>query len=383
MKQPNKGWERVKTFFSVHETSLLLSLSGLVIVSVALGGFLYATAHSLPASQEAEPTTTPLFNFLGGNTKEDSTEALPAVLPRRIDGIVVAREDANTVPVCVMIENAAFDGVRPQSGLSRASLVYEVIVEGGITRLMALFAGEKSDVVGPVRSARDTYLEFASEYNCAYIHAGGSFTALQALPRFGMRFIDALREPGYFWRDSSKYSPHNLFTSTDNLYAAVDDHSWNKEDSPSYTEWNFVDTADVEQPASEGSMRNIVRVLFGGSYNVEFRYSADHSFYERWNGGVLQHDAVNGEVITARNVVIQHVGAGIYIEGKGRVNWPVAGEGTVEIYHSGQKFTGTWRKESRTGRTEFLDVQGNLIPMARGNTWVEVVPAHISVEDES
>ncbi|MBI4407086.1 MAG: DUF3048 domain-containing protein, partial [Candidatus Kerfeldbacteria bacterium] len=287
-----------------------------------------------------------------------------------LDGLLVAAADANNVPVCVMIENAAFDGVRPQSGLSAASVVYEVVVEGGITRLMAVFGGEAADEVGPVRSARDTYLEFVSEYNCGYVHAGGSYTAMQAIPRFELRDIDALYEGTWFWRDSSKYSPHNLFTNTENLYKAMSEgHSWTA--APVYATWNFVDDADLPT----GDAATEVNIEFGGSYNVTYTYNSAAKYYERINGGTTQVDANNDRTLSVRNIILQHVPEGDYIEGKGRVNFSVTGEGTVEVIRNGVVTQGTWKKADRLDRTRFYDEAGVEIPLARGNTWVEIVPA--------
>ncbi|EKD76318.1 MAG: hypothetical protein ACD_43C00153G0001 [uncultured bacterium] len=274
-----------------------------------------------------------------------------------------------------MIENAAFDGVRPQAGLSAAQVVYEVIVEGGITRLMAVFAGEKADTIGPVRSARDTYLEFASELNCAYAHAGGSYTAMEAIPNFKLRDLDGLREPKWFWRDSSKYSPHNLFTKTDNLYNAIKDgHSWT--DAPTYSVWNFVDDDKI----MTGEAANEVNILFGGSYDVNYTYSEEFKAYERKNGSVNHTDANTGKTLTARNIIIQKVPAGNFIEGKGRVNFSVTGEGEVNIFRLGKMEKGTWKKADRLARTQFFTTDGKEIPLARGNSWVEIVPEGYSFD---
>lgn len=307
--------------------------------------------------------------------EEDETMTEETTAQRRLDGIIVAKEDANDVPVCVMIENAAFGGVRPQSGLSQALVVYEVIVEGGITRFMAVFGGEPADRVGPIRSARDTYLEFVSEYDCAYVHAGGSYTAMIAIPRFELRDIDALREGSYFYRDSSKFAPHNLFSSTEDLQQAVVDHSW-AEETPTFNSWEFIDDQDTP-----GDVRTFT-IAYGGAYDATYRYNEELNAYERSNGETPHTDANTGNVLTARNVVIQHVGEGEVLPEKGRINWPVTGEGAVEIYHDGEKFEGTWKKNLRTERTEFFDAEGNMIPLLRGNTWVQIVPPHIEVRND-
>lgn len=304
-------------------------------------------------------------------TEEPIVEENPLVIPRQSDGLIVARDDANKVPACIMIENAAFDGVRPQSGLSAASVVYEIIVEGGITRWMAVFTGEHANIVGPVRSARDTYLEFASEYNCAYLHAGGSYTALQALQNFGLRDIDGLREGQWFWRDPNKYAPHNFFTNTDKAYEAISTgHSWTE--TPTYDSWKFVDDSELEK--LDETTASEINIHFGGAYEVGYIYNTEGKYYERWNGGVLSVDANTGDSIKTRNIVIEKVPPGVEIEGKSRINFSVTGEGEVTIFRDGHFIQGTWKKPDRLSRTKFYDADGNEIPLARGTTWVEIVP---------
>ena len=396
-EQPKKEKEveSKESFFRTHKKKILvISIVSFLILIIAGVNIVLAVAgvKSFVASTFFDtPVISELF-------EDDEDEELSATIPRKLDGIIVDREEANNVPACVMIENAAFGGVRPQSGLSKALVMYEVIVEGGITRFMAVFAGEQSDTVGPVRSARDTYLEFASEMDCAYYHAGGSFTAMQALQRFSMRDVDGLREPSFFWRQSGKAAPHNFFTSTSKLEDAIRAHGWDQEEPPDFESWLFVDEieqpeqAEVSNEESEGELTEEavdqeqdvvstrVYIGFGGSYDVEFNYDVDELYYTRKNGGIDHIDAVTGKVLTTRNIIVQHVGAGIPIEGKGRINWPVTGEGTVDVIREGVRTTGTWEKKDRESRTVFLDEDGDEIPLVRGNTWVEIVPEHITVE---
>lgn len=351
-----------------HDQKLLMMAA--IVVALALIAVVTAVAWQKSQAGSGDKVVTET------RKKNKTTEPVeaPTVLPRHLDGILVAVADANNVPVCVMIENAAFDGVRPQSGLSAASVVYEVVVEGGITRLMAVFGGETAAEVGPVRSARDTYLEFVSEYNCGYVHAGGSYTAMLAIQNFELRDIDALYEGKWFWRDSSKYSPHNLFTDTENLYqAASEGHSWTA--APVYTTWSFVDDADLPDGITSGGPATEVNIEFGGSYDVTYTYNATAKYYERANAGVTQIDANNDRTLSVRNIILQHVPEGDYIEGKGRVNFSVTGEGTVEVMRNGVVTTGTWKKANRLDRTRFYDAAGVEIPLARGNTWIEIVPA--------
>lgn len=319
----------------------------------------------------------------------ESTESTPHVvsqLPRLLDGVIVDRKSANTLPLCVMIENAAFDGVRPQTGLSRASVVYEVIVEGGITRFMAVFASGdgESFTIGPVRSSRDTYLEFASEFDCPYIHAGGSFTAIQAIRNFDLRDVDGLIEGKYFWREAGKYAPHNLFTTREKLELAARDHAWTARNTDTLEPWRFIDAIPEEARPAPGSTdaATSVSILFGGSYDVLFTYDSARNVYLRHNGGVAHIDARTGEQLALQNVIVQFVDMGDAIEGKGRINWPVTGEGRVQVFHDGSIVEGRWKKTARNARTRFRDASGAPLALTRGSTWIAIVPPHISVSHD-
>lgn len=313
-----------------------------------------------------------------------SRESEPSEMRRRVDGITVETvEEVDPALSCVMIENAAFGGVRPQSGLQSASLVYEVIVEGGITRYMAVFADDSPQDVGPVRSARDTYLEFASEINCAYTHAGGSYTAMLALQELELRDIDALRESQFFSRHTDKFAPHNLFATGTSLRESLAAHGWDTEEQQAFAMWKFSDAlSDTEESIALLEDAPMVEILYGGAYDAKFQYSQKRKAYERYSGGEIQVDANTNEGIAVKNVVVQFIEDGSEIEGKGRINWPVTGEGTVEVFRDGKRTVGTWKKADRLSRTEYFDVNGNPIEMIAGNTWIEIVPPHITVNRE-
>lgn len=394
----------------------------LVAIVILVGGGWYVMSIMNAPVEEGEKR--PGFELFDDEEDEEEEEEIITHLPRQIDGVIVEVGKENPVLSCVMIENLASTSVRPQKGLLNASVVYEVIVEGGITRFMAVFANDADHEVGPVRSARDTYLEFASEYNCQYTHAGGSYTAMNAIPRFGMRDLDGLREAGYFWRDSSRYAPHNLFTNREKLRESIVNHGWANEAPPTYDSWLFVQedeelaayipeeflpledqieaTAETvvsdseEENADESTVEESVSeevtidenavseltIAFGGSYDSKYVYNTETTVYERYNGGYLQTDATNGEILATKNIVVQYVEAGIPIQGKGRINWPVTGVGPVDIFHEGRKYSGTWKKTDRESRTQYYFDNGDEIPLLPGNTWVTIVPPHIGVTEQ-
>ncbi len=309
---------------------------------------------------------------------------------RAIDGVLVDPKAVNPVLRCVMIDNAGFEDARPQSGLQSASVVYEIIVEGGITRFMAVFTGdENQSMIGPVRSARDTYLQFVSEYNCMYSHAGGSFTAMQAIWDFDLRDLDGLREE-FFWREDSKIATHNLFTSTEKLSAAIATHSWKNEKTNTFTPWKFVRNSASELSKADAALYepdnaitpdqtvSSVSIGYDDGYQAEYTYDADLKKFKRKTGGSEHIDAATDKQITVDTVVIEYVAEGDYVDGE-HVNWPVTGEGQVDILYNGKRYRGVWKKDQRTDRTRFFTEDGQELPLASGNIWVSIVPPSVSV----
>ena len=135
---------------------------------------------------------------------------------------------------------------RPQSGISKASLVYEAPVEAGITRFLAIYPeGEDVERIGPVRSARPYFLDWAAEFDALFVHVGGSPEALEKLRAYDMRDLNEFFNGAYFWRDRSRSAPHNTYTSTEKLIAA-DRKRFADRKPPEVAGWRFKDDAPAE-----------------------------------------------------------------------------------------------------------------------------------------
>jgi len=299
-------------------------------------------------------------------------EELSKNIARRIDGMIVEREQANLLPYAVMIENLR--SVRPQNGLSQAAVVYETLAEGGSTRFMAIF--DPSEVIPeimPVRSARPYYLEWVSEYGAPYAHAGGSPKALTVI-RENDDIIDleALSSDAvYFWRDTSKYAPHNLVTSSEKMNFALRDKELD-ELKTEYRSWKFKDGAVLEN-RGEDSKTVVFNYSYGLTYKVGYKYNKEKNIYLRFNADEEHKDKNTDQQITVNNVIVQIVPEPVLEGGKGRLEIYVGGEGKAWIFVDGQAIEGIWKKGSRIERTLFYDADGNEIEFNRGNTWVNVI----------
>ncbi|MFA6391750.1 MAG: DUF3048 domain-containing protein [Patescibacteria group bacterium] len=301
----------------------------------------------------------------------NSTEAVSLTRARLLDGRIVANENASLLPVGVMIEN--LPSVRPQSGLSRAQIVYEALVEGFSTRFLVIFdPKEMPDKIGPVRSARPYYLEWISEYDGLYTHAGGSPEALGAIQGLGLKDLDALRKGQYFWRDNTESAPHNLFTSGELLSFALRDMELESE-TAKFDLGTYSDDPDLNN-RPEDAKKVIIR-FSGFNYEVEYQYDRDSDEYLRFNAGVEHKDRNNDQQIRAKNVIVVEIPPVVSIGEKGRLTFDIQGEGRALVARHGEVIEGTWKKPDRTTKTRYYDATGEEIDLGRGSTWVHIIPS--------
>lgn len=295
---------------------------------------------------------------------------------RLIDGQAVNPKRANFKPIAVIMENHIDS--RPISGLDQASIVYEVIVEGDITRFFAIFdGGFSTKKIGPVRSVRPFFVEIAEEWDLILFHAGGSASGLYKLSYSEIFNINEISADGiYFWRDGKRDQPHNLYISSNQVNRALVAKGIEGQEG-TFLPWQFKD----DQPAyakalaarstDEVSTASDFEVDFSGNpfYTVQYKYNFDSNDYTRVINSKT-HKTDKGIVLKAKNIVVQQVDAKV-IDSYGRLSIDLDGQGLATIYQDGRKIEGTWKKESR--RTIFYNQDKNEIKFNRGTIWVELV----------
>ncbi|PIY95985.1 MAG: DUF3048 domain-containing protein [Candidatus Kerfeldbacteria bacterium CG_4_10_14_0_8_um_filter_42_10] len=307
-------------------------------------------------------------NQVAVKTLESEPESLTEA--RLLDGRIVAKSDYDLLPVGVMIEN--LPSVRPQSGLSRAQVVYEALVEGFSTRFLVVYdPKELSDTIGPVRSARPYYLEWISELNGLYVHAGGSPDALAAVDGLGIRDLNALSKGQYFWRDHAQAAPHNLYTSKNLLDLAVRDLEYQDLKSE-FEPWLYQDDPLLAERPEDA--KKVIIKFSGYSYEVEYQYDRESDEYLRFNAGQAHLDRNTGEQLRAKNVIVVEIPPVVDIGEKGRLTFDISGEGRALVARHGEAIEGTWKKPDRLAKTRFYDQTGKEIELGRGSTWIHIVP---------
>ena len=294
-------------------------------------------------------------------------EQVEVVLYRHpLTGLVMTQRVEPPQVFSVMIDN--HEEAWPPSGVDQAFLVIEAPVEAGIPRMLAFFSEEQVvDKIGPVRSARPYYLDWAAELDALYVHVGGSNQALDGIASGSTFDLNQYWWGEYFWRATDRYAPHNVYTAIE-LMSAFSQLREEAGVAPMrlYDLWGFKDSESTNGESS-------LHVDFWAPvYVVDWVYDEETGRYVREQFGE-PHLVESGEQIKADNVVVVITDVEI-LDNVGRREIRTTGEGEGSVLQDGRVIEVTWRKPSTSERLKFYDrVTGEEITMNAGVTWIEVV----------
>lgn len=325
-------------------TSVAVAVAALVLLAACGGG-----GDKASVGQGSGPTTTlaPFAPLTGLPLADQARLARPALI--------------------VKVENAAAS--RPQSGLDAADVVVEEIVEGGITRFLAVYHSADADLVGPVRSVRPSDPDIAAPFGGLFAYSGGIPSFIQALQRtpgitdVGVDKLDEGADKPYF-RRPGRTAPSNLYTSTARLYAKAP--STGTRPPGRFTDFLPAGQAFGGAGASPATGLN----LTVGKTAVAFEYDAPSKTYRR--AGLVE----GAGVVAATNVIVQFTK---YVETDetDQSNTTVekattVGSGDALILSGGMVVRGKWSKSSAGAYTTWTDSTGAPIRLAPGRTWIEL-----------
>ncbi|MET3575573.1 DUF3048 domain-containing protein [Bhargavaea ullalensis] len=281
-------------------------------------------------------------------------------------------ESPDMRPVLVTINN--HPKARPQSGLAEADVVYEMLAEGEITRLLALYQSKLPEKIGPVRSARDYFVGLAGAHDALYIAHGYSPDAQAMLETGAVDHLNGMRYDGtLFKRSSDRVAPHNSYISKDAVRNGADQNGFRMKIG-SDPGWRF-----GEEPAVSAGSAGTIEVSYGRDPAFESHYSFDpHAgTYSRSTGGTATADAESGEEPALANILVLEAPHRI-IDDKGRRAIDFGAGGAAAVFRGGQVFETEW--QSRDGVPTVMD--GSLpFPLAPGKTWIHIVPDSPGMED--
>ena len=314
------------------------------------------------------------------NTSEETSTSEKKVLTAELNDKKVQIFNGNERPFAVMIDN--HKDAWPQAGLQKAYMVYEIVVEGGETRLMALFKGVDLDKIGPVRSARHYFIDYAMENDAIYVHFGQSPQAQSDIKKYSINEINGISEDGTtFWRVKDKIQPHNAVTSTEKLKKSAESKKY-KMTSKEKSVLNYV-TDEVN--LTDGTDAETITIPHSQLQTVKYVYDKDKKVYKRYARNVEQKDWDTKETVTTKNIIITFCDNYTLTDEENKGRQGLKNIGTFDGYYitNGKAIKIKCTKQSREDKTEYRDLQGNEIKVNDGNTFVSICPTDANVVIDS
>lgn len=348
-------------------TSLLIIILMLLII---IAGVLFAMKI---VKEEGEGKQASNSNTSTDNTPKETPK------PKTFAG--------NERAMAFMIDNNI--NAMPQAGLLEADLVYEIIVEGGETRLMAVIKNKDIKQIGPLRSARHYFIDYALENDAIYVHYGQSPQAKTDIAKLGINDINGIYESeSNFWRVTSRYAPHNAVTSTEKLQKIIKRENFRTTSNKGSVLNYVVEEVDLpeekEQTGEEDAKTTIknlastVTIPYSAYNTVKYTYNEETKEYTRYSREKKQTDWNSEKTVTTKNIIITKC-----------KNWSIDDYGRqtidnvkkLEGYYitNGKYIPITCEKKQRDGKTVYKDLEGNEIKVNDGKTFIQIVPSNSKI----
>lgn len=389
---------------------LTLGFIGLFLVStgVSLAGFTLLVGDQKVTSTVKTNNNTAKVSRV--DLSKPKTEACP------INGEMYTKEQkelwSKRRPIVAAIENHLDS--RPQSGLTKADVVYEAVAEGGITRFLAVFycgIADNNYTIGQIRSARVYFINYALEYglNPLFVHWGGANNIDNNMPggvkakgqidprvdaykllekvgwvngRYGSD-MNGATNTGYpaLYVDDRRMDlapEHQKIGSTDKIYEEATKRGYDYENSDgiawdkTFDAWKFIDGKSSSSPTAKEIGFDFWDSMSG--YNVVWKYDPANNDYLRFNGDKEHIDLENKEQIKAKNIAIVYAKEEGPVDKEHHMLYTVTGTGDAKVFQNGEMIDGTWEKKTATDRIKFYDSNNKEVSFVRGQIWIEVLP---------
>ena len=376
-------------------------------------------------------TSWALFSYLKepsgilniGEGREKIDPALPKTEECPINGRLFTKPEREIWemrrPITAIIENHVDS--RPQSGLSNADVIYEVVAEGGITRFLSVFyCGVSADdyKIAPIRSARVYFVDWAAGYGKKpiFVHIGGANNICGNCPGGVKPVGDTAKEVDAFrmlesmsWRSAKGNAfdggtnmgypiivrdqyrlgeksawEHSVVGFTDKIFEEAEDRSFSYTDvtgeawDKNYTPWKFKDDSPLNTP--EATQISYKFWNNKSDYDVSWKYDKEENRYLRFNGGKEHMDNETKLQLFAKNVVVIFVKERGPVDNEGHLFYTTVGEGSALIFQNGDVIKANWRKRTQDDQLRFFDDKGTEVALVRGETWIGAVPSGNKVD---
>ena len=321
-----------------------------------------------------------LIGFGGFYLFNNFDEVKEKVTEEPIKKLKIVDEDSKTRPIAVMINNNHV--AWPHAGLNDAYLAYEILAEGGITRIMALFKDKDTEKIGSVRSARPYYLDYALENDAIYVHYGWSDKAKSDISSLGVDNINGLTASSVFWRDSSlnKATEHTVFTSMKKINEYSKEHGYDRDTDKDLLLNYSVDEIDLSK-REDAIKADTVFMKYSYYTTTSYEYDSEKKVYKRYMADTPHVDAVTGDQYTFKNIIITPIETHTY-DSYGRLELDNIGSGEGYFITLGYAIPITWSKDSRSSQTVYKNMDGEEIKVNDGNTFIQITPPSEDIKIE-
>ena len=319
----------------------------------------------------------------GSSDPQPESEIQPEITPEPVEersynyitGEKLEFEELATMrPVAVMVDNSKF--AMPQSGIEAAEIIYEMVTEGGITRLMAVYSDiDKVEDVGPIRSARDQFVQFMLPLNAIYVHIGTSIYATDMLNFYHYQDIDGLYlGVSSFVFDAeraTKYAHEHCWYTDDGMIEEGMRKTGLSINGNLYPAFNFADYREAPVTLDSGLDATDIYFMFSSYADASLHYNAEDNRYYKNTFGAPQIDESTGNQIAFENVLLLNTNVSIYPDGLCTAFDLTAGEGYY--FYGGKYIPVTWTKGQPEEPLQIFDLEGTPVQMNVGKTYVAVI----------
>lgn len=305
-----------------------------------------------------------------------------------LTGLPLAEQWVNRRPVAIMLNN--LKKALPQQGQSQADIIYEVLAEGGITRMLGVYQSvEGVGTIGSVRSSRPYYLELALGLDAIYLHAGGSEDAYAKIKAWNVTALDCVRGPyegskpgsNLFWRDADRRKnnglEHSVVTTGETIMRLFPTYDFRQEHQDGY---RYVQAFAKDGTPAGGEPAQVIQVPFSSYKTGVFTYDPESGKYLVTEYGQPYVDGNTGEQVAVTNVLV--------IQTKVSQTGDELGHVTVDMTRGGEGYFACggaiipirWSKPDRNSQLTYTTQDGKALTLGAGNSYVNIVPLESVVE---
>ncbi|MCL1862240.1 MAG: DUF3048 domain-containing protein [Defluviitaleaceae bacterium] len=307
-----------------------------------------------------------------------------------LTGLLIHEDYAARRPLAVVVNNIR--QAHPQSGITSADVIYEVLAEGDVTRLIAIFQSYFPEKIGSVRSARDYFIDFAFNHDAVFVFHGASPSGHARIRSTGITNLDGGQLEGrVFWRDRNfpawtgntgqRSMEHSSYTGRERIESFTEEREMRMTlgENPAY---GFVFGKLPEHTESLGDAKRVI-VPFSRNYTRTFVFCEEYGHYLVENNAGPHLDAETQEQITVQNILVQHTRMNVIAgDAEGRRNVTTVGTGTGYLVTGGEHFAVRWGKTSHTSPTSWYFYDHTPLVLPAGRTWICVFQSGGDVQFE-